>query len=119
MISTYIETAPNGHEFVYAELTNEMREFLKGYSPADHWVTTREEMLAVAVGLNLAAADTAEELRAIRNSVVKFYDSIAFTINEAGEEVRAENFDFHWNGMMSVTAVIDNYSIDTNKNIVF
>lgn len=94
-------------EFPTVEFRNEQIEFLTGYCPEDDFFTSNKEIEIVANNLELSEKTT-DELRAIRNSVVKFYTELEdneFNI----EGKRTDKFWKFHTAMMSVTAVIDNY----------
>lgn len=87
--------------FKYLLLSDSEKEFLTGYAPQDTMFTTKEEMERVAENLHFKDL-TAEEMHALRNSVVKHYQEI----REQYERLTPP-WDRIWNAMMSVTAVID------------
>ena len=60
--------------FETVELTSDMKNFLKGYSPKEEHFTSIEEIHLVEDNLNIA--NYSDNLRALRNSVVLFYDEL-------------------------------------------
>ena len=89
------------------EFKNEQIEFLTRYCPKDDFFTSSEEIEIIRNNLELLGK-TIDELRAIRNSVVKFYTKLKDNeLNIKGKHTD-EFWKFH-TAMMSVTAVIDNY----------
>ena len=87
--------------FEYIELTSEMRVFLKGYSPKEKHFTSLEEIRLVEDNLNIE--EYKNNLTALRNTVVQFYDEL---IGDGSDRNLTYAF---MESMMSVTAVIDNY----------
>ena len=57
------------------EFKNEQIEFLTSYCPKDDFFTSSEEIEIIRNNLELLGK-TIDELRAIRNSVVKFYTKL-------------------------------------------
>ena len=89
--------------FETVELTSDMKTFLKGYSPKEEHFTSIEEIHLVEDKLNIAKYS--DNLRALRNSVVRFYDELIH------EDPTNRNMVYaYMESMMSVTAVIDNYA---------
>ena len=89
------------------EFKNEQIEFLTRYCPKDDFFTSSEEIEIISNNLELLGK-TIDELRTIRNSVVKFYTKLKDNeLNIKGKHTD-EFWKFH-TAMMSVTAVIDNY----------
>ena len=88
--------------FETVELTSDMKTFLKGYSPKEKYFTSIEEIRLVEDNLNIA--NYRNNLQALRNSVVQFYDEL---IDENPND-RNMTYDY-MESMMSVTAIIDNY----------
>lgn len=88
--------------FETVELTSDMKNFLKGYSPKEEHFTSIEEIHLVEDNLNIA--NYSNNLRALRNSVVLFYDEL---IGDGSDRKRTHAF---MESLMSVTAVIDNYA---------
>lgn len=89
------------------EFKNEQIEFLTRYCPKDDFFTSSEEIEIIRNNLELLGK-TIDELRAMRNSVVKFYTKLKD--NELN--IEGKHTDKFWKfhtAMMSVTAVIDNY----------
>ena len=89
-------------KFETIELTSDMKTFLKGYSPKEKHFTSIEEIRLVEDNLNIA--NYRNNLQALRNSVVQFYDEL---IDENPND-RNMTYDY-MESMMSVTAIIDNY----------
>lgn len=87
--------------FETVELTSDMKNFLKGYSPKEEHFTSIEEIHLVEDNLNIP--NYSDNLRALRNSVVQFYDELIG--DGADKDLRYA----YTESMMSVTAVIDNY----------
>ena len=88
--------------FDTVELTSDMKTFLKGYSPKEKHFTSIEEIRLVEDNLNIA--NYRNNLQALRNSVVEFYDELI------DENPNDKNMTYaYMESMMSVTAVIDNY----------
>ena len=89
------------------EFKNEQIEFLTSYCPKDDFFTSSEEIEIIRNNLEILGK-TIDELRTIRNSVVKFYTKLKD--NELN--IEGKHTDKFWKfhtAMMSVTAVIDNY----------
>lgn len=83
-------------DFKYAELTSAQKHFLTNYSPKDDSFTTTLEMKQIISKLGLDEGLDVEQLRAIRNSVVRFYS------------ILIKNADSNrMSSLQSVTAVID------------
>ena len=89
--------------FETVELTSDMKNFLKGYSPKKKHFTSIEEIHLVEDNLNIN--NYYNNLVALRNSVVQFYDEL---INE--DPTNRNMVYAYMESMMSVTAVIDNYA---------
>ena len=89
--------------FETVELTSDMKNFLKGYSPKEKHFTSIEEIKLVEDNLNIA--NYRNNLQALRNSVVQFYDELI----DENPNNRNMVYDY-MESMMSVTAVIDNYT---------
>ena len=88
--------------FETIELTSDMKTFLKGYSPKEKHFTSIEEIRLVEDNLNIT--NYRNNLQALRNSVVQFYDELI------DENPNDRNMTYaYMESMMSVTAVIDNY----------
>lgn len=81
--------------------SNEQIEFLNSYCPKDNMFTSDEEceLVIEKLGLNKLSL---YEMCACRNAVVQFYSNKRHTAN------RLEDY---MTPMMSVTAVIDHYSM--------
>ena len=88
--------------FETVELTSDMKNFLKRYSPKEEHFTSIEEIHLVEDKLNIP--NYSDNLRALRNSVVLFYDEL---IGDGSDRNLTHAF---MESMMSVTAVIDNYA---------
>ena len=88
--------------FETVELTSDMKTFLKGYSPKEEHFTSIKEIRLVEDNLNIA--DYSDNLVALRNSVVLFYDEL---IGDGSDRNLTHTF---MESLMSVTAVIDNYA---------
>ena len=88
--------------FETIELTSDMKTFLKGYSPKEKHFTSIEEIRLVEDNLNIT--NYRNNLQALRNSVVQFYDELI------DENPNDRNMTYtYMESMMSVTAIIDNY----------
>ena len=90
-------------QFETIELNPDMIIFLKGYSPEEKHITSLKEIRLIEDELNIAKYSN--NLRALRNSVVQFYDE---RINE--DPTNRNMVYAYMESMMSVTAVIDNYA---------
>ena len=88
--------------FETVELTSDMKNFLKDYSPKEEHFTSIEEIRLVENNLNIA--NYSNNLIALRNSVVLLYDEL---IGDGSDRERTHAL---MESMMSVTAVIDNYA---------
>ena len=88
--------------FETVELTSDMKNFLKDYSPKEEHFTSIKEIRLVEDNLNIA--NYSSNLIALRNSVVLFYDDL---IGDGSDRKLTHAF---MESMMSVTAVIDNYA---------
>ena len=89
--------------FETVDLNPDMVTFLKSYSPKEKHITSFKEIRLIEDKLNISKYS--DNLRALRNSVVQFYDDL---INEDPTN-RNIAYDY-MESMMSVTAVIDNYA---------
>ena len=89
--------------FETVDLNPDMVSFLKEYSPKEKHITSLKEIRLIEDKLNIAKYS--DNLRALRNSVVQFYNEL---INEDPTN-RNMVYDY-MESMMSVTAVIDNYT---------
>ena len=87
--------------FEYIELTPELRLCLKGYSHKERYFRALEEIRRVEDNLNIE--EYKNNLTALRNTVVRFYDEL---IGDGSDRNLTYAF---MESMMSVTAVIDNY----------
>lgn len=87
--------------FTLCMFEDSMVSFLESYMPVDKHFTSNEEVVKVKEALQLdSLKGLTDELRAVRNSVVKFYS----------DKMEDCDSDTRWNlsiSMMSVTAVID------------
>ena len=88
--------------FETVELTSDMKNFLKGYSPKEKHFTSINEIRLVEDNLNID--NYKDNLVALRNSVVLFYDELI------GDGLDRKLTHAFMESMMSVTAVIDNYA---------
>ena len=88
--------------FETVELTSDMKNFLKGYSPKEERFTSIKEIRLVEDNRNID--NYKDNLVALRNSVVLFYDEL---IGDGSDRERTHAV---MESMMSVTAVIDNYA---------
>ena len=88
--------------FETVELTSDMKNFLKDYSPKEEHFTSIKEIRLVEDNLNID--NYSNNLVALRNSVVLFYDEL---IRDGSDRNLTHTF---MESMMSVTAVIDNYA---------
>ena len=88
--------------FETVELTSDMKNFLKGYSPKEEHFTSIKEIRLVEDNLNID--NYKDNLVALRNSVVLFYDEL---IGDGSDRKLTHAF---MESIMSVTAVIDNYA---------
>ena len=94
-------------KYPLVEFKKEQIEFLTSYCPKDDFFTSSEEIEIIRNNLELLGK-TIDELRPIRNSVVKFYTKLKD--NELN--IKGKHTDKFWKfhtAMMSVTAVIDTY----------
>ena len=89
--------------FETVELNPDMIIFLKEYSPEEKHITSLKEIRLIEDELNIAKYSN--NLRALRNSVVQFYNEL---INE--DPTNRNMVYAYMESMMSVTAVIDNYA---------
>ena len=90
-------------QFETVDLNPDMIIFLKEYSPEEKHITSLNEIRLIEDKLNIAKYSN--NLRALRNSVVQFYDEL---INE--DPTNRNMVYAYMESMMSVTAVIDNYA---------
>ena len=90
-------------QFETIELNPDMIIFLKEYSPEEKHITSPKEIRLIEDKLNIAKYSN--NLRALRNSVVQFYNEL---INE--DPTNRNMVYAYMESMMSVTAVIDNYA---------
>ena len=90
-------------QFETIELNPDMISFLKSYSPKEKHITSLKEIRLIEDKLNID--NYRDNLRALRNSVVQFYDELIH------EDPTNRNMVYaYMESMMSVTAVIDNYA---------
>lgn len=99
-----------------AVLTDEQKEFLKNYHPADEMFTSFDEIKEIENKLELGNSNV-DHVRAKRNAVVVFYHQLR-------DEEFASNgrrySDAMWNyntALMSVTAAIDNFLIQNGSEV--
>ena len=90
-------------QFETIELNSDMINFLKEYSPKEKHITSLKEIRLIEDKLNID--NYRNNLRALRNSVVQFYDEL---IDE--DPNNKDMMYAYMESMMSVTAVIDNYA---------
>ena len=90
-------------QFETIELNSDMINFLKEYSPEEKHITSLKEIRLIEDKLNID--NYRKNLRALRNSVVQFYDEL---IDE--DPNNRDMMYAYMESMMSVTAVIDNYA---------
>ena len=90
-------------QFETIELNSDMINFLKKYSPEEKHITSLKEIRLIEDKLNID--NYRNNLRALRNSVVQFYDEL---IDE--DPNNRDMMYAYMESMMSVTAVIDNYA---------
>ena len=90
-------------QFKTIELNSDMINFLKEYSPKEKHITSLKEIRLIEDKLNID--NYRGNLRALRNSVVQFYDEL---IDE--DPNNRDMMYAYMESMMSVTAVIDNYA---------
>lgn len=90
-------------QFETIELNSDMINFLKEYSPEEKHITSLKEIRLIEDKLNID--NYRNNLRALRNSVVQFYDEL---IDE--DPNNRDMMYAYMESMMSVTAVIDNYA---------
>ena len=90
-------------QFETIELNPDMITFLKEYSPEEKHITSLKEIRLIEDKLKID--NYRNNLRALRNSVVQFYDEL---IDE--DPNNRDMMYAYMESMMSVTAVIDNYA---------
>ena len=90
-------------QFETVELNSDMINFLKEYSPEEKHITSLKEIRLIEDKLNID--NYRNNLRALRNSVVQFYDEL---IDE--DPNNRDMMYAYVESMMSITAVIDNYA---------
>ena len=106
--------------FKYFDLSEAQNEFLSSYSPKDEHFTSSLEMKQIISKLGLDEGHDVEELRSIRNSVVRLYSNLEkkeLTVTPNGP-IRTEKYWSLNSSMMSVTAVIDHYMYQANPQSV-
>jgi len=81
-----------------------VQKTLKNYTPKNFHFTTAEEIEDISEVLNLKEM-TLEEMQAMRDMVVIYYDTLKGSVPR--DDPRWFSY---WNGMMSVTAIIDHIS---------
>ena len=89
--------------FETVDLNPDMVTFLKSYLPKEKHITSLKEIRLIEDKLNIG--NYRNNLRALRNSVVQFYDEL---IDE--DPNNRDMMYAYMESMMSVTAVIDNYA---------
>jgi len=77
---------------------------LKVYTPKDKHITSKEEIDYVSDFLHLEDLDV-EEMRSLRNIVVLYYEELRSELPR-----NSKKWEDYWQGMMSVTAIIDHVS---------
>ena len=90
-------------QFETIELNSDMINFLKEYSPEEKHITSLKEIRLIEDKLNID--NYRNNLKALRNSGVQFYDEL---IDE--DPNNRDMMYAYMESMMSVTAVIDNYA---------
>ena len=93
-------------------LSDNYKNFLKGYTPENDMFTSVEEIELVKKELELDNYPS-NRIVEVRNSVVKYYselmDNEIIRDDEGNYKGRSEDFWKYMKGMQSVTAVIDTY----------
>lgn len=92
--------------FVVTVLNSEVKKFLRDYVPSDKHFTSFDEIELVENKLCLKGLSR-EEIDAVRNTVVMFYDYLMDTEYNIGG--RSDTYYNLMLGLQSVTTVIDNY----------
>lgn len=82
-------------------LSNEVKNFLKNYSPENKHFTSEAEIELIKEKIGLVHYITPNDFNLLRNAVVYFYSKLMDKDMEHRWEIS--------NSMMSVTAVIDHY----------
>ena len=105
-------------EIKYAELSQNQLDFLREYAPKDKSFTSSLEMKKIISKFGLDEGIDVEDMRAIRNSVVRFYFNLQRNLLIGGIENEKE-LDRSMEALQSVTAVIDHqmYIINSFKFI--
>lgn len=98
----------------YADLTDEQKEFLKQYKPANCYSTSEDEIKKIADALNLQSYTDVEELRTVRNAAVVVYSEYRRSF-EWEDPVKYYDIGY---SLMSVTAVIDHFMFKLNPESV-
>lgn len=101
-------------EIKYAELNQNQIDFLREYTPKDKGFTSSLEMKKIISKFGLDEGIGVENMRAIRNSVVRFYSNLQRGLLIGGTE---ERLDRNMEAMQSVTAVIDYQMYRVNPSI--
>ena len=98
-------------EFKYAELSQNQTNFLREYTPKDRGFTSSLEMKKIISKFGLDEGLGVEDMRAIRNSVVRFYSNLQRGLLIGGTDEKLDNI---MEAMQSVTAVIDHQMYRVN-----
>lgn len=98
-------------EIKYAELRQNQLDFLKKYAPKDKDFTSSLEMKKIISKFGLDKGLDIEDMRAIRNSVVRFYSNLQRGLLIGGTE---EKLDRNMEALQSVTSVIDHQMYRVN-----
>ena len=98
-------------EIKYAELSQNQLDFLREYAPKDKGFTSSLEMKKIISKFGLDEGLDVEDMRAIRNSVVRFYSNLQRGLLIGGTE---EKLDRNMEALQSVTAVIDHQMYRVN-----
>ena len=77
---------------------------LKEYTPVDKQFTSNEEIKYISDLLHLEEMDV-ETMSSLRNIVVLYYDELRNGLNR-----NSRKWEDYWQGMLSVTAIIDHIS---------
>ena len=88
-------------------------DWLKDYQPKDKHFTSEEEIKMISEKLCLAGL-TNEQLKDKRDEVVLFYDKLIEDAIMAGDHEKRWNLS---DGLMSVTAVIDNFKYNRGMEV--
>ena len=95
----------------YAELSQNQLDFLREYAPKGKGYTSTLEMKKIISKFGLDAGIDVEDMRAIRNSVVRFYSNLQRELLIGGTEEKLRNME----ALQSVTAVIDHQMYRVNS----